>query len=108
MALLVPRDARRTAGIAKQAGCHSLRHSFERHLIENGYGVRSVQKLLGHKDLQTTMVYLCTWPASAPSEFEALSTRPFEIQGRRIYDEAKAKETAHTLSLSSYRAPNHG
>jgi integron integrase len=50
--------ARRSAGIARPAGCHSLRHSFATHLVENGYDVRSVQKLLGHNDLETTMVYV--------------------------------------------------
>jgi integron integrase len=52
------RNARRAAGIAKPAGCHALRHAFATHLIESGYDVRSVQKLLGHKDLETTMVYV--------------------------------------------------
>ena len=50
-------SARREAGIVKPAGCHSLRHSFATHLVESGYDVRSVQKLLGHNELETTMVY---------------------------------------------------
>jgi integrase len=50
-------SARRAAGIVKPAGCHSLRHSFATHLVESGYDVRSVQKLLGHNELETTMVY---------------------------------------------------
>ena len=51
-------SARRAAGIVKQAGCHSLRHSFATHLVESGYDVRSVQKLFGHNQLETTMVYV--------------------------------------------------
>jgi site-specific recombinase XerD len=50
--------ARNAAGIAKPAGCRSLRHSFETHLVEAGYDVRSVQKLPGHSDLETTMMYV--------------------------------------------------
>lgn len=47
----------RDTGIAKRASCHSLRHSFATHLIENGYDIRTVQELLGHTDLKTTMIY---------------------------------------------------
>lgn len=51
------KEAARKAGIHKRVTCHTFRHSFATHLLQDGYDIRTVQELLGHKDVRTTMIY---------------------------------------------------
>lgn len=51
------KEAVARAGVEKNVGCHTFRHTFATHLLESGYDIRTIQELLGHKDVRTTMIY---------------------------------------------------
>ena len=69
------RKAARLAGISKPVGCHTFRHCFATHLLEAGTDIRTVQELLGHKDLNTTMIY-----THVMQKLEINVTSPLDIE----------------------------
>jgi integrase len=80
------RAAARLAGITDKAvSCHTFRHSFAAHQLQNGYDIRTVQELLGHKDVKTTMIYtpvlslskgMCCNAVPEPSAPRSMTDRP--------------------------------
>jgi len=77
------KKAARLAGINKRVNCHTFRHSFATHLLENGYDIRTVQELLGHKDVRTTMIYTHVLNRGGLAVRSPLDSQP-EARGQRF------------------------
>ena len=77
------RKAVRLAGIDKPVSCHTFRHSFAAHLLENGYDIRTVQELLGHKNVKTTMIYTHVLNRGGLAVRSPLDSQP-EARGQRF------------------------
>jgi site-specific recombinase XerD len=72
------REGVKRAGLVKPASCHTLRHSFATHLLQRGYDIRTIQELLGHKDVSTTMIYTHVAGLGATGTVSPLDAEPIE------------------------------
>jgi integron integrase len=97
------KEALRRSGVNKAASCHTLRHSFATHLLETGYDIRTIQELLGHSDVATTMVYTHVLNRGGRGVQSPLDTLRGSSQGESDYAASRKERPERAKDRDSKR-----